>query len=62
MISDQFDTCRRLAPADRTIEDFLNDPLLRASLEEDGIDPADLADLLTALRTRLLAQRWRHVA
>ncbi len=54
--------CRRSVNSDHTIEGILNDPDLRAALEQDGIDADQLTDLLSALRTRLLAQRWRTAA
>lgn len=62
MAHDQLDTCRRFAHADPTIEDILDDPKLRVILEKEGIDAAHLSELLSALRTRLLAQRWRAAA
>ncbi len=54
--------CRRRLNTDHTIEDILNDPEVRAVLAQDGIDAEQLTDLLSALRTRLLAQRWRAAA
>ena len=32
------------------------------ALEDMGVKAGDITDLLTALRTRLLAQRWRNAA
>lgn len=62
MNSDRLETCRHIANADHSIEDILNDPGLCTALELDGIDTEQLTDLLTAIRTRLLAQRWRTAA
>ena len=62
MTTDRRETCRRFTSVDHSVEEFLSDPVVRAALEDEGVKVDDLTDLLTALRTRLLAQRWRAAA
>ena len=62
MTNDRLETCQRFTTVDQSVEELLNDPVVRAALEEDGVRVAELTDVLTAIRTRLLAQRWRNAA
>ncbi len=62
MQNDRVETCRRFTRADQSVEEILDDPIVRSALEDEGVKIDDLTDLLTALRTRLLAQRWRNAA
>ena len=62
MTIDRLETCQRFTAVDQSVEEILHDPVVRAALEEDGVKVEDLTDLLTAIRTRLLAQRWRNAA
>ncbi len=62
MQNDRVETCRRFTRADQSVEEILDDPVVRSALEDEGVKIDDLTDLLTALRTRLLAQRWRNAA
>lgn len=62
MTKDRLETCRTFTPVDQSVEDMLHDPRLRAALKEEGVQVEDLTDLITAIRTRFLAQRWRNAA
>ena len=62
MQKDRLETCRNFTGSDQSLQEILDDPALRAALEDKGVKAGDITDLLTALRTRLLAQRWRNAA
>ena len=62
MTKDRFETCRRLSIVDQSVEDMLHDAEVRAALEDEGVQVEDLTDLISAIRTRVLAQRWRNAA
>lgn len=62
MTKDRFETCRRLSIVDQSVEELLRDAEVRAALEEEGVEVEHLTDLLSAIRTRVLAQRWRTAA
>lgn len=62
MPKDRLETCQRFTSVDQSVEEILCDPVVRAALDDEGVKAEELTDLLTALRTRLLAQRWRKAA
>ena len=62
MQKDRLETCRRLSRVEQSVEEILDDPVVRSALENEGVKVEELTDVLTALRTRLLAQRWRNAA
>lgn len=62
MKNGHLETCRRFTRVDQSVEEILDDPVVRSALKDEGVKVQDLTDLLTALRTRLLAQRWRNAA
>ncbi|MCP5080504.1 MAG: hypothetical protein GY948_02275 [Alphaproteobacteria bacterium] len=62
MQQNRLETCRRLTGVDQSVEEILDDPVVRSALENEGVKVEELTDVLTALRTRLLAQRWRNAA
>lgn len=62
MTKDRLETCRHFTPVDQSVEDMLHDKRMRAALEGDGVQVEDLTDLISAIRTRVLAQRWRNAA
>ncbi len=62
MTQDRLETCRPFTPVDQSVEDMLHDARTLAQLKAEGVQVENLTDLLTAIRTRVLAQRWRSAA
>lgn len=46
----------------QSLSDLLNDPTVQQVMTRDGVTAQDLTDLFNAVRTRLIAERWRNTA
>lgn len=60
MNTNQSHSSHQIASVAQSIEEMINDTSVHAAIEMNGVKVEDVTDLLTSIRKRLIAKRWRE--
>ncbi len=50
------------ADGEPSLQELLDDSIVRLLMQRDGVQPNDVIDLFAFVRKQLIAERWRRVA